>query len=523
MDLERPRICVSICERSIDALATAIAGAARAADLIEIRLDCIAGEDLKSSFDQINQLLSNSSIPAILTFRPAEQGGASDSSYEARRAFWKEQGLPSPHLCDLEIDVAEQFAREAVSSRIDWSRVICSYHDFAGGHSGRGVLDWLAGLDQIYKRLSASPAGILKIAVQADDAIDCLPVFQLLERGRREGREIIAIAMGTPGIATRILGPSRGAFLTYAALENETATAPGQITARELREIYRIEGINLQTKIFGLIGQPVSHSVSPQMHNAAFAAAGAKAVYLPFEVRDIKRFIGRMTHPRTRELDWEISGLSVTAPHKTAVMEHLDWIAPAAREIGAVNTIVVAEGLLHGYNTDAVGFLKPLIQKFGPLQGARCAVIGAGGAASAAIWGLKQEAAEVTIYARDINKAEALAGKFGGSWEGLRGARFAGLDLVINATPLGTADEFENQTPATAQQLSGARLAYDLVYNPTGTRFLGEAREAGCETLGGLPMLVAQAAEQYRLWTGTSAPEDVMHDAAQRGLFRSEI
>jgi 3-dehydroquinate dehydratase / shikimate dehydrogenase len=522
MDLERSRICVSICERTVDALAKAIAKAAQTADLIEIRLDCIASEDLKSSFDQINQLLLSSSIPAILTFRPAEQGGASDASYEARYAFWKEQGLRLPHLCDLEIDVAEQFAREAVSTRIDWSRVICSYHDFAGA-SGRGELDWLAGLEQIYKRLSATPAGILKIAVQADDAIDCLPIFNLLERGRREGRKIIAIAMGTSGIATRILGPSRGAFLTYAALENETATAPGQTTARELREVYRIEEIDLQTKIFGLIGLPVSHSVSHQMHNAAFAAAGVNAVYLPYEVREIKRFIRRMIHPRTRELSWTMSGLSVTAPYKTAVMEHLDWIEPAAQEIGAVNTVLVLNGLLHGYNTDAIGFLKPLIQQFGPLRGARCAVIGAGGAASAAVWGLKQEAAEVTIYARDTNKAEALAGKFGVSWESLEDARFAGVDVVINATPLGTAGEFENQTSATAQQLSGARLAYDLVYNPTETRFLAEAREAGCETLGGLPMLVAQAAEQYRLWTGTSAPEDVMHDAAQRGLLRSEI
>jgi 3-dehydroquinate dehydratase/shikimate dehydrogenase len=523
MDLERHRICISICERTVNALAKAIANAAQAADLVEIRLDCIASEDLKSSFDQISQLLSNPSIPAILTFRPAEQGGASDAGYGARYAFWKEQGLRLPHLCDLEIDVAEQFAREAVSTRIDWSRVICSYHDFAGAQSGRGEQDWLAGFDQIYKRLSATPAGILKIAVQADDAIDCLSIFNLLERGRREGREIIAIAMGTPGIATRILGPSQGAFLTYAALENETATAPGQTTARELREVYRIEEIDLQTKIFGLIGLPVSHSVSPQIHNAAFAAAGANAVYLPFEVRDVERFIRRMIHPRTRELDWKMSGLSVTAPHKSTVMEHLDWIEPAAQEIGAVNTILVFDDMLHGYNTDAIGFLKPLIQQFGPLRGARCAVIGGGGAASAAIWGLKEEAAEVTIYARDINKAEALAGKFGVNWESLEDARFAGVDVVINATPLGTACEFENQTPATAQQLSGARLAYDLVYNPTETRFLGEAREAGCETLGGLPMLVAQAAEQHRLWTGMIAPEDVMHDAAQRDLLRSEI
>jgi shikimate dehydrogenase len=324
--------------------------------------------------------------------------------------------------------------------------------------------------------------------------------------------------MGTAGVATRVLGPSRGAFLTYAALESETGTAPGQISAKELKQIYRIEKINRQTRIFGLMGLPVCHSVSPLIHNAAFEALGINAVYIPFEVRDAKAFIKRMIHPRTRELDWNFGGLSVTAPHKAAVMGSLDWIDPVAEEIGAVNTIVVQNEELHGYNTDARGVIKPLAEKFGALKGARCAVLGAGGAARGVLWGLQKASAELTIFARNTEKAAILAKEFDVAYEPLAEARFDGFDVVINTTPLGTFGESETKTPANARQLGGARLVYDLVYNPTETLFLREAKDAGCETLGGLSMLIAQGAEQFNLWTGANAPEEVMWEAVERAL-----
>jgi shikimate dehydrogenase len=257
------------------------------------------------------------------------------------------------------------------------------------------------------------------------------------------------------------------------------------------------------------------------MHNAAFANAGRNAVYIPFEVKDVKAFIKRMIHPRTRELNWDVRGLSVTAPHKSAVMDQLDWIDPSAHAIGVVNTIMVEGDALCGYNTDAQGFLQPLQRKFGDLTQAHCAIIGAGGAASAALWGLNQAGAKATVFARNAGKASALAEQFGADWQILDGASFEEFDVVVNATPLGTAHHLEDQTPALASQLRGARLAYDLVYNPEDTRFLREAREAGCETLGGLAMLVGQAREQFRLWIGESAPEDTMYEAARKGLMDS--
>jgi shikimate dehydrogenase len=329
---------------------------------------------------------------------------------------------------------------------------------------------------------------------------------------------MIAIAMGVAGVATRILGPSRGGFLTYAALDSETATAPGQLSVSELTDVYRIDTLDRQTQILGLVGSPVSHSLSPQIHNSAFAATGTNAVYVLFETGDIKTFIKRMIHPRTRELDWRLRGLSVTAPHKLAVMEQLDWIEPAAREIGAVNTILIEGETLRGFNTDASGFIKPLVQVFGDLRDARCAVIGAGGGASAALWTLREAGVKTTLFARNRAKASPLAERFGVDVMPLEGACFEDFDIVINATPLGTLGQFEGEVPALASQLRGARLVYDLVYNPLETKFMREARDAGCQALGGLAMLVAQATEQFKLWIGASPPEAVMREAAERGL-----
>lgn len=506
----KPRICISVCEPTVADLEQAITTAAQVCDLTEVRLDCLEPAALEMGASSITQLLNRSACESILTLRPAEQGGWRALKDETRQAFWS-SAIFSKSFFDVELDLAERFISNTSppSLPIDWSRTICSYHDFAGIP---------ANLDQIYDRLAGTPARILKIAVQADDAIDCLPVFHLLERARKQGREMIAIAMGTAGLATRILGPSRGAFLTYASLEAETGTAPGQISVHELREVYRLKEIDRQTQVFGLVGLPASHSVSPHMHNAAFSSAGTNAVYIPFEVRDVIAFLKRMIHPRTRELDWNIGGLSVTSPHKSAVMDQLDWIEPAAREIGAVNTIVIEGEGLSGHNTDASGFVKPLVQTRGDLREAHCAVIGAGGVASAALWALTKADAKATLFARNSEKAGTLAKRFGVCRLEIEGANFEGFDVVINATPLGTAGQFENETPATAQQLRGARLAYDLVYNPVETRFLREARAAGCDTLGGLSMLVAQAADQYCLWTGAAAPEGLMYEAAARKL-----
>ncbi len=466
------RICVPVCEKDLDALQSAC----ELGDWIELRIDCFS--KLPDNLDEIKR-------PLILTFRPAEQGGYRELTREERQRFWSSAPRSESVWWDIEGDLVHDLAP-------DWSRVLISHHDFSGVPKD---------LEQIYEHLAHTPAAVIKIAVQANDILDCLPVFKLLDRARSEGREIIAIAMGDAGIATRVLGPSRGSFLTYGALDDASTTAPGQVNARKLRSLYHIDTIDDETMICGLVGLPVMHSVSPRIHNTAFLEENLNGVYLPFEVRNAVQFFKRMVHPRTRELNWNLRGLSITAPHKQTVMECLDWIDPDAKDIGAINTVVVENDRLLGYNTDAAGFIDPLLRRFTTLRDARVAVIGAGGAARAAIWALQRQDANVTVFARNVSKAQSLANLFGISCASLTEASFAGFDLVINTTPVGSGAHID-QSPITREQLSGSRCVYDLIYNPRETLLLREAHEAGCETLGGLEMLVAQAGLQFELWTG---------------------
>ena len=466
-----------MCEKELDALWNTCERAIEWADMIELRLDCV---------DEIPDNLKEIARPLILTFRPAEQGGHRESTREERQRFWSSIAPRGETVWwDIEGDLVHDLAP-------DWSHVIVSHHDFSGVPEC---------LEQIYERLAQTPAAVIKIAVQANDILDCIPVFQLLDRARNDGREIIAIAMGNAGIATRVLGPSRGSFLTYGALDDESATAPGQVNARKLRSLYHLDTIDNETMICGLVGRPVMHSVSPRIHNAAFLEEKLNGVYLPFEVHDAVQFCKRMVHPRTRELDWNLRGLSITAPHKQTVMECLDWIDPDAKEIGAVNTVVVEGDLLLGYNTDAAGLIDPLLRRFTTLRDATVAIIGAGGAARAAVWALQRQNANVTLFARNVPKAQSLADLFGIPSVSLDEASFTGFDLVINTTPVGSG-AYVGESPINREQLSGSRCVYDLIYNPRETLLLREAHEAGCETLGGLEMLVAQAGLQFELWTG---------------------
>jgi 3-dehydroquinate dehydratase/shikimate dehydrogenase len=506
----RAQVCVSLCATSIDQLKNEIDRTKSYADLIELRLDCLPDSELIYAVG--SGLLRTISSPVILTLRSTEQGGHCCWSQSKRLEFWLKHFAPNSHnthLSDIELDLAVLLlkSQRPETAAIDWSRGICSYHDFEGSP---------ANLEAIYERMAALPARVLKIAVRAHQITDTVPVFKLLERARREGRELIAIAMGEAGLVTRILGPARGALLTFGASDPSRATAPGQITCKELTRTYRLRCISLSTQIMGVVGAPVTQSISPQIHNAAFEALGIDAVYLPFEVTNLEEFIRRMIRPSTRELDWRLRGLSITAPHKTRILEVLDWVDDAAREIGSVNTIVVHDNLLCGYNTDAQAAVAPL--RGMNLRGAHVAVIGTGGAARALLWSLRKEKAVVTVFSRSLPGATSLAEEFGAHAQPLPKASFDGFELVINAMPLGMRGPLIDETPATADQLRGAKTAYDLVYHPADTRFLGEARAAGCQIIGGLAMFLAQAAEQFRLWTGREAPLQVMTQAAALAL-----
>jgi 3-dehydroquinate dehydratase/shikimate dehydrogenase len=509
MSTDNIRICVPVCQPQVERLAADWEQAAAIGDLVELRLDC-TDSNVEELAARVHELLRQRSHPTILTLRAAEQGGHRKLSLAERTSFWDlQQQSGDGQLLDIELDLAQIWMSEPQRST-DWSRIICSHHDFNAVPKN---------LAEIYEQLSATPARILKIAVKANDTTDCLAIFNLLDRARLEKRELIAIAMGNAGVATRILGPVRGAFLTYGAVQDERGTAPGQLTAEQLTSLYRIRKLNTKTQIYGLVGTQVMHSVSPHMHNAAFISENLDGVYLPFEVHQLDEFLRRMVLPGSREINWNLKGLSITAPYKSRVMNALDWIEPVAQEMGAVNTLVIEGDRVLGYNTDAAGLIAPLFKKLSSLKGLRVAVIGAGGAARAAVWGLQREGAVVTLFARDTEKGRLLADELTVGCQLLSPEPFTGYDVVLNATPLGSFGEQVLRTPATSEQLSGVPLAYDLVYNPTETEFLRQAKLAGCDTLGGLEMLIAQAALQFKLWTGCSAPTSVMSTAALRALF----
>jgi 3-dehydroquinate dehydratase/shikimate dehydrogenase len=498
--------------------------AAREADLVELRFDCLEEGAAEAALPELRQLAGVVGRPFIYTFRPTEEGGYRALGVPERAAFWRavaaERRGPDdpPAFADLELSLLESAHGRTLVEALSATgargglKVICSYHDFESVPRDLG---------EIYERMKRTGAAVFKIAALAQDAADCAPLLGLLERARGEGRELIALGMGAPGVWTRVLGPSRGAFLTFGSLDADSATAPGQLSVRELLELYRVRRLSERTIVTGLVGRPVGHSLSPHMHNAAIAASGLDGVYLPFEVADLESFVKRLARPRTRELDWQLRGFSVTAPHKAAMLPLLDSVERRAREIGAINTVVIEGEELHGYNTDAAAALLPL-EALMALGKARVALAGAGGAARAVLWGLRERGARAVVFARDEAKGAALASEFGAEAASLSGARLDGFDLVVNATPLGTSGRLATETPFTAEQLRGARVAYDLVYNPAETRFLREARTAGCRTLGGLSMLVAQAAEQFTLWTGLQAPADVMRAAAEERLAVKE-
>lgn len=501
----RALVCVPITETEAAPFLAALAAASANADIVELRLDYLSDAARAEVFAQLPTCDAQHHTPLVFTFRPREQGGQRELSLSERRAFW--QSLPAKiaatiGLADFEFDLAESFGHE--TPPVPWEKVICSWHNFESTPDD---------LIQRYERLAATPAAIVKLATQCNRLGDCLRLFELIEYA--QGRKpIIALGMGLPGLSTRVLSLSRGALLTFGALQRGAESAPGQPTVADLNQLYRVKQLTPASQIFGVIGQPIGHSRSPLLHNPALQAAGVDGVYLPLEVDDAASFIRDFVHPQTRKLVWNLRGLSVTIPHKLSVLPFLDEVDATAQAIGAVNTLVVKDERLLGFNTDVHGAMQPLLER-ATLRGARVAVLGAGGSARAVCYGLKQHDAQVVIYARDVRKAQPLADEFNATAAALD--TFHGqADIVIHCTPMGMKGHSEGSSPVTAESLRGVRLVYDLVYNPEQTALLRAAQTAGCQTLGGLAMLVAQAAEQFRLWTNQEAPLAVMWQAVRQ-------
>jgi len=500
------KICVSVCAKTADELTLKIRRAEKFADVIELRFDCLARNEVRKALANLPSIKKQ----YLITFRPKNQGGMREIKIGEQLKFWERVfwALEPGFMIDIELD-----PKLLLTINPEKTTRIVSYHDFSG-HPENMCLNWDA--------LSSLAGNIVKIAIQADDITDSIPVWKLLENARIYNKQIIPIAMGEAGKWTRILGLAHGAFMTYASLITGNETAPGQISAEDLIDVYRVRKLDEKTAVYGIIGGNTSYSVSPFMHNAAFKKSNLNSVFVPLQVKNLDEFMGRMVKAETREIELNFAGFSVTIPHKQAILKHLDFIDETARKIGAVNTVKIENGKFYGFNTDAYGFIEPLKNKFGDLQNARVAVFGAGGAARACIYALQGEGADVSLLARDPQKADVLAGDFGIAIMQLTTDNrqlTTGFDIIVNATPLGTKGAAENETIADAEQLEGVKLVYDLVYNPGETRLIREAKAAGILTLGGLEMLVEQGAKQFEIWSGQTAPVGEMTAAVRKRLI----
>ena len=504
--MNKEKICVSIWAETADEFIGNISRAEKFADIVELRFDYLLKNELETALEKACNLKSEKTL--LLTFRPKEQGGKQQLSRAERERFWCSGYDFCANWADAELDLIE------TASQWLFEKIICSYHDFETVPEN---------LFEIYETLKATDADIIKIAVQANVITDTIAVWKLLQRAKAENKEIIPIAMGEAGKWTRILGLAHGAFMTYTVLDSGKETAPGQISVQDLTEVYRIKELDVNTEIYGILGSNTIVSMSPYVHNAAFKFHGLNSIFIPLQVNDLDEFVRRMVKPETREIDLNFRGFSVTIPHKTEIIKHLDSIDETAKAIGAVNTVKIADGKLYGYNTDADGFIAPLLDTYGDLKHAKVAVIGAGGAARACVYALKQNSAEITIYARDLTKAKSLAEEFQVNLSGLSNTKssrspFKDFDILVNTTPLGMKGKAEGETPVNAEQMEGLNLVYDLIYTPFQTKLMAEADRAGVPKIGGLAMLIAQAMKQQKIWTGKDAPMKEMSRAALKRL-----
>ena len=462
--------------------------------LVELRLDYLQGEV------QVKRLLRDRPCPVIMTCRRKSDGGRWEHSEEARLTLLRTAIVEGADYVDLEDDVAAGVRRYGVTKRI------ISHHDFQKTP---------ADLTLLHKRLASMDADIVKIAAMANHPTDNLRMLQMVHASRLP---TVGICMGDIGAPTRILGGRCGAPFTYATFNDDRVLAPGQIGWRQMREMYRYDSITAATRIYGVVADPVGHSLSPVVHNAALAAAGIDAVYVPFRVpaEQIDEFLSAASR-------WPLSGLSVTIPHKESVLRHATAVDGLVQSIGAANTLSFTPAGIEAANTDATAAVESLAAALrgdeqpqnGTLGVKTAVVLGGGGAARAVAFGLKQRGVEVTVTSRTADRAKKIAAEVGCKAVEWAARHRMPSDCVVNATPVGMHPNVD-ETPYDKEHLRPYMVVFDTVYNPENTLFIKEARSVGCRTVTGVEMFVRQAAIQFRIWHGVEPPQQVMRDALKR-------
>jgi 3-dehydroquinate dehydratase/shikimate dehydrogenase len=474
-----------------------VRSALRQTRTVELRLDWLRSDAERAQFLEWLGKGQSRNATFLATCRRRESGGKFAGGID-RELYWLIQAREAGcQWCDLEVETLCQLPGQSVREYPVPPRVLLSVHDF----------ERTPDLPRSMNPPARGGVDAVKIAAEARSIHDSVRLLRLA----RNSRSFVAVPMGEAGLPARILALREGSALAYAPVA--AATAPGQVSLDEMKHLYRAHLLTRRTRVYGVIGDPIGHSLSPLLHNTGFAERGMDAVYLPFLVRRLGDFLAAVP-------EFGIRGFSVTIPHKRAILKHLKECEPLAAQIGAVNTVVVrSNGSLYGCNTDYVGVLRSFQKKL-RIKGSRALIFGAGGSARAAAFALSRAGAVVAICARREKAAKELARAVGGEAVPRRALRTEFFDAVLNATPVGM-HPHEGISPLAPGELH-CRIVMDLIYRPQKTQLLKLAAKKGIATVSGVEMFLAQGFAQWEIWTEKRAPEAPMRRAVLAALRTEE-
>jgi 3-dehydroquinate dehydratase/shikimate dehydrogenase len=434
----------------------------------------------------------------VATCRRAANGGKFRGSIAAQVDLLVKAAAQGCHLVDLELESASHLKQGDFAKLRRSANLILSFHDFRGTKK----------LEETFARMRQYPADFFKIVSTANSLHDNVVMMKFLEKHSHE-HSLVGLCMGEQGIISRLLCVRAGSQFTFASLTPGEETAPGQLTARMLRETYRIDQVDAATRVYGVAGDPVAQSLSPVMLNTAFRRENVNGVYLALHAKALDDLMSCVE-------EIPIAGLSVTMPYKEEIIKHLDKTDPLTTKIGACNTVVRAQdGKLYGFNTDVTGVVRPLETRM-RLQGTRILVLGAGGSARAAVFGLKERGADVFILNRTAGPAQNLAKQARAKAVNRTMLKKMEFDVIINATPVGM-DGNRDPLPISEAEFK-AKYFFEMVYTPAETRMVKMARAKGMHVILGSEMFVQQGARQFETWTGKPAPVTEMQRVVDYAL-----
>ncbi len=479
-----PKVCLALGGDTIDDMLATAESMARDNPFLEFRLDYL--KQPLAALPKVHRFLeTHQYVTAIGTCRRADNDGKFKGSLASQLEVLTKANAAGCQMVDLELQSALKSKPEAIARLRSRARLILSFHDFRATRN----------LDETLAKMLKVPADFYKVVSTATTLSDNVTMMKFLQT-QSDKHALIGLCMGEQGIISRVLSVRAGSVFTFGAVSADLKTAPGQISAGDLRSIYRIDQVDAATRVYGVAGDPIEHSLSPVIMNTALRRENVNGVYLPLHAKTLKDLIHCV-----REIP--LHGLSVTMPYKQSILAHLDNTDAHTTKIGACNTVVRGQdGKLYGFNTDAAGVVRPLEQRLS-IENAKVLVLGAGGAARAAVFGLKERGAEIWILNRTSVKAQKLARQAKARTIKRADLRKIAFDVIINATPVGMGNT--RDCPLKDEEIQ-ARVVFDMVYDPVETHLLQVARAKGIAVIPGVEMFVQQAARQFEIWTGKPAP-----------------